>query len=102
MTTIQFNQRSNICKSFFSLAKKTRRNIGKCISRILSSNYIQKLLDHAKQSARDALKTASKIAIQKAAEAAGDLNGNKITDRITNVSNTSPQNNSETNEKEII
>ena len=33
------------------------------------------LVDHAKQSAIDALKTASKKAIQKAAEALGDLIG---------------------------
>ena len=35
---------------------------------------------------RDAIKTASKRAIQKTAEAAGDLIGNKISDKITNVS----------------
>ena len=33
----------------------------------------QKLLDHAKQSATDAFKTASKKVIQKKAEAIGDL-----------------------------
>ena len=38
----------------------------------------QKLLNHAKQSARDALKTTSKRVIQKKAEAAGDLIGIKI------------------------
>ena len=35
------------------------RNIGKNISRNLSSKYSQKLLDHAKQSATDALKITS-------------------------------------------
>ena len=35
-----------------------------------------------KKSAIDALKTSSKRVIQKTAEAAGDLIGNKITDRI--------------------
>ena len=49
-----------------------------------SSKYSQKLLDHAKQSTTDAFKTASKTAIQKAAEATCDLIGNKITDSITN------------------
>ena len=34
------------------------------MSKKLSSKYSQKLLDHAKQSATDALKTASKRAIQ--------------------------------------
>ena len=41
---------------------------------------MQKLLNHAKQSVTDALKTASKRAIQKTTEATGDLIGNKIAD----------------------
>ena len=47
-------------------------------------------------------KLLKKKTIQKTAEATGDLIGNKIDDRITKVSNTSPQNISETviNEKE--
>ena len=40
------------------------------------------MLDHAKQSATDALKTASKRVIHKTAAATGDLNGNKIADQI--------------------
>ena len=48
------------------------RNIGKDISKNLSSKYSQKLFDHAKQTATDALKTASKWAIQKTAEVTGD------------------------------
>ena len=62
----------------------------------LSSKYSQKLLDHAKQSALDPLKTTSKRVIQETAEAIGDLIGNKITDRITKVSKNSEQNNSDT------
>ena len=46
----------------------------------------QKLLDHAKQSATDAFKTASKKAIQKITEATGDLIGNKIANKIMGVS----------------
>ena len=46
----------------------------------------QKLLDSAKKSTTDAIKTASKRAIQKTAEATGDLIGNKIFDKITSVS----------------
>ena len=60
------------------------------------------LLDHAKQSATDALKTALNRAIQKTAETAGDLIGNKIAEKITRVSKTSPQNSSEANEKKKI
>ena len=41
---------------FLSFAK----NIGKNISKNLSGKYSQKLLDHAKQSAADAIKTTSK------------------------------------------
>ena len=66
--------------------------MGQNISKNLSSKYSpgmlvmhQKRLDHAKQSATDAFKTASKRAIQKIAEAACDLIGNKIANKITGV-----------------
>ena len=52
----------------------------------LSNKYGQKLLDSAKKSTTDAIKTASKRAIQKTAEASVDLIGNKIVDKITNLS----------------
>ena len=52
----------------------------------MSNKYSQKLVDTAKKSAIDAIKTASKRAIQKTAEAAGDLIGNKIADKITSAS----------------
>ena len=45
------------------------RNMGKKISKNLSSEYSHKLLDHTKQFDTDALKTASKRTIQKTAEA---------------------------------
>ena len=45
------------------------RSNGKNISKNLSSKYSQKLLDHAKQSDTDVIKTVSKKAIQKTAEA---------------------------------
>ena len=57
---------------------------------------MSKLLDHAKQSATDAFKTASKIAIQKTTEATGDFIWNKIANRITKASKTSLQNDSVT------
>ena len=63
---------------FLSFAK----NMGKS----LSNKYGKKLLDSAKKSTTDAIKTASKRAIQKTAEATGDLIGNKIADKITSVS----------------
>ena len=46
----------------------------------------QKLVDHAKQSAIDPLKSSSKIVIQEIAEATGGLIGNKIANKITVVS----------------
>ena len=53
----------------------------------LSNRYGQKLLDDsAKKSTTNAIKTASKKAIQKTAGATGDLIGNKIADKITSVS----------------
>ena len=63
---------------FLSFAKNIDKN--------LSSKYCQKLLDSAKKSTTDAIKTASKRGIQEIAEATGDLIGNKIADKITSVS----------------
>ena len=63
---------------FLSFAKKMDKNF--------SIKYGQKLLDSAKKSATDAVKTASKRVIQKTAEATGDLIGNIIADKITSVS----------------
>ena len=72
--------------------------MGKTISKDLNSKYIQKLLDHAKQSDTNTIKTASKRAIQESAEATGDLIRNKIADKITRVLKNSQHNNSETSE----
>ena len=63
----------------------------------LTNKYSQKLLDSAKKSTTDAIKTASKRAIQKTAEPTGDLIGNKIADKITSVSK-KPSNNNNNNE----
>ena len=64
---------------FLSFAK----NMGKS----LSNRYGQKLFDSAKKSTTGEIKTASKRAIQKTAEATDDLIGNKIADKIAPVSN---------------
>ena len=55
-------------------------------ARSMSDIYGKKLVDTAKKSATDAIKTASKRAIQKTAEATGVLVGNKIADKKTSVS----------------
>ena len=74
---------------FLSFAK----NMGKR----LSNKYGQKLLDSAKKSTTDAIKTASKRTIQKTTEATGVLIGNKIADKITSVSKNSNSNNNNNN-----
>ena len=58
------------------------KNMGKT----LSNKYAQKHLHSAKKSTTDAIKTASKQAIQKTPEATGDLVNNNIVEKITSVS----------------
>ena len=84
---------------FFSFARNMGRSIGENISKNVIYKYSQKRLYHAKKSDTDRIKTASKTEIQKTAAATGDLIGDKIADRITKVSKTSPHNSSETNEE---
>ena len=55
-------------------------------ARNLNNKYGKKGADSAKKSAADAFKIASKRAIQKTAEATGDLIGNKIADKNTSYS----------------
>ena len=64
---------------FLSFAKNICKN--------LSNKYSQNLLEAAKKSTTDALKTVSKRAIQKTTETTGDLIGNKSTEKIASVSN---------------
>ena len=71
----------------------------------LNSNYGQKRLDSAKKSTTNVIKTASKRAIQKTAEATDDLIGNKIAAEITRVSkksSTCSQNNEANDESETL
>ena len=63
---------------FLSFAKNMGKN--------LRNKYGQKLLDNDRKSTTDAIKIASKRAIQKTTEATGDLIGNRIADKITSVS----------------
>ena len=60
-------------------------SFSKYMGKSLSNKYGQKL-DSAKKSTTDAIKTASKRAIQKSAEATVNLIGNKIADKITSLS----------------
>ena len=61
-------------------------SFAKNIGTHLSNKYGQKILDAAKKSTTDAIKIASKRAIQKTTEATVDLSGNKIADKITSIS----------------
>ena len=72
---------------FLSFAKK------------MNNKYSQKLLDSAKKSRTDAIKTTSKGKIQKIAEATDDLIGNKIADKIKSVSKSSQNNLNKANNK---
>ena len=56
-------------KRFLSFGKNLGKHTAKNINKDLSSKYRQNLLDHTEKSASDGVKTASKGAIQKAAEA---------------------------------
>ena len=64
----------------------------------MSNKYSQKLVDTVKKSATDAIKTLSKRAIQKSAEATADLFGNKIADKITSASKKSHNEEIQSNE----
>ena len=69
-----------------SFAENIGEYIAKNKSKKLSCKDSHKRLDYAKQYAADALKTTSKIVIEKSAEATGDLIGNKVAHSITKVS----------------
>ena len=84
-----------------SFAKIMTKKNDKNISKNLNSKYSQEHLDHAEESATDTLKTGTRRAMPKTAEATGDFIDNKIADKITKVSRASPQNNLETVETEI-
>ena len=62
--------------------------------------YGKKLIDTATKKGIDAAKTTSKRVLQKTEEAAGDLIGNKIADKITSIGKTKEKEN--TNKPEGI
>ena len=70
---------------FLSFAKHIGTH-GTKVAKNMSNKYSQKLLDSAKKSTTDAIKTALKGAIQTTAQATGDLIGNKIADKIISIS----------------
>ena len=88
-------------KMRYSIEPRDRIYVKGCgfmsFARSMSIKYGRKLVDAAKKSATDAIKTTSKRAIQKTAEATGDLIGNKIADKITSISKKKSDNNNNNN-----
>ena len=82
---------------FSSFARNISTHTAK-VAKSMSNKYSQKLVDTAEKSATDAIKTASKRAIQKTAEATGDLVDNKLADKITNASKKSRNKEIQSNE----
>ena len=98
-----------------SFAKKIGNKYGKKIissatkTGINSTNkfgdkYGKKIIDTTKKQGMDFAKTAGKKIVQKNAEATGDLNGNKIADKITSLGNKpkSDEKEKEINEPKVI
>ena len=54
-------------------------------ARKIGNKYDKKLMDNATKTRIDIAKAASKKVVQKTTEAAGDLIGNKIADKITSI-----------------
>ena len=78
---------------FLSFAQKMAKSV--------SNKYGQKRVDSAKRSRTDAIKIASKRAIQKTAEATGDLIGNKIADKKKKPAKELPNDKTEEEDVEI-
>ena len=75
-------------------------SFAKSIGKNLNNKYDQKIIGTAKRSTTDAIKIASKRAIQKTAEATGGLIGNTIADKITSISKKPVKELSNNDEKE--
>ena len=109
LNSILIECNSHCIKICYSIEPRERRYVkgygflsfAKNICGNVSNKYGQKLVDTAKKSATDALKTTSKRAIRKTVEATGDLVGNKIADKITSISKkpaSEPHSNAASNE----
>ena len=75
-------------------------SFAKSIGKNLNNKYGQKIIGTATKSTTDAIKIASKRAIQKTAEATGGLIGNTIADKITSISKKPVKELSNNDEKE--
>ena len=71
-------------------------------AKMFKNKYGKKLMDTTTKTGIDTVKTASKRVVQKTAEAAGDLIGNKIADKITSIGKPKEKAKEKTNEPEEI
>ena len=69
-------------------------------ARKFGDKYGKKLMDIATKTGIDAAKTASKIVVQKSAQATGDLIGNKIADKVTSLGKTKSKENEKEEERQ--
>ena len=90
LNAIPIKSNSHCIKMRYSIESRERKYIKGygflSFARSLNNKYGQKLVDSAKKSTTDALKIASKRAIQETAEATGDLVVNKTADKIASYS----------------
>ena len=79
----------NILKMRYSTEPRSRKYVKGygflSFARKYTNKYGKKLMDSASKTGMDASKTAFKRVVQKTAQAAGDLIGNKIVDKITSI-----------------
>ena len=77
---------SSLATRHYSMEPRTRKHVRGYgffwLARNLSNKYGKQLLDTAAKTGLDALKTASKKVVLKAAEATGEFIENKIADKI--------------------
>ena len=73
----------------------------KTATKVGTSKYGKKIVDTTKKQGSEFAKTAGKRIVQKSAEAAGDLIGNKIADKIISLGKLVNKE-KETNEEEMI
>ena len=89
-----------------SFARKFRDKYSKKLmdtaTKVGTSKYSKKIIDTTKKQGSEFAKTAGKRISQKSAEAAGDLIGNKIADKINSLSKSKNKEKETSEEEEII
>ena len=90
----------------YSTEPKFRKYVKGCgflsFARKFGDKYGKRLMDTATKTGIDAAKTVPKRDVQKTAEAAGDLNGNKMAGKITSIGKSKEKEKEKTNKPEEI